>query len=82
MAFQKEDTSAKVIAIVAEKLSMDKESVTREATFKDLGADSLDIVEMIMSFEDSFGLQIKDEEAEKIATVSQVIDLIHQARTK
>lgn len=82
MAFQKEDTQDKVIAIIAEKLSMEVDAVAPEATFKDLGADSLDIMDMIMSFEESFGIQINDDDAEKIGTVAQAVELIHQARTK
>jgi len=82
MAFPKEDTQQRVIAIIAEKLSMPKENITMEATFKDLGADSLDIVEIIMNFEETFGIEIKDEDAEKIKTVGQAVDHIHAARTK
>ena len=82
MAFQKEDTLNKVSNIIAEKLSMPKESVKPSASFKDLGADSLDIVEMIMSFEETFGIEIKDEDAEKIKTVQDAVDLIHEVRTK
>ena len=82
MAFPKEDTQQKVIAIISEKLSMPKENITTEATFKDLGADSLDIVEIIMNFEETFGIEIKDEDAEKIKTVGQAVDHIHSARTK
>jgi acyl carrier protein len=82
MSFQKDDTTQKVIAIIAEKLSMPAQNITLEATFKDLGADSLDIVEIIMSFEETFGIEIKDEDAEKIKTVGQAVELIHSARTK
>jgi len=83
MSFQKEDTFEKVAEIISEKLSIPKENVTPEATFKnDLGADSLDIVEMIMSFEETFGIEIKDEDAEKIKTVQDAVDHIHVARTK
>jgi acyl carrier protein len=82
MAFTKDDTSAKIVSIVAEKLSLPQENVKAEATFKDLGADSLDIVEIIMSFEETFGIEIKDEDAEKIKTIGQAVDLIHAVRTK
>lgn len=82
MAFSKDDTCQKVFTIISEKLSMPKENIKAEAAFKDLGADSLDVVEIIMSFEEVFGIEIKDEEAEKIKTVGQAIDLIHAARTK
>ncbi|MFA5306788.1 MAG: acyl carrier protein [Candidatus Babeliales bacterium] len=82
MSFSQEDTSQKVIAIIAEKLSMPAGNILPISTFKDLGADSLDIVEIIMTFEETFGIEIKDEDAEKIKTVEQAIDLIHTARTK
>ena len=82
MAFSKEDTLKKVVAIIAEKLSMSSDLIKSTATFKDLGADSLDIVEIIMSFEETFGIEIKDEDAEKIKTVSEAVDLIHAVRTK
>ena len=82
MAFSKEDTLQKVIDIISEKLNMPKENVRSEVSFQDLGADSLDIVEMIMSFEETFGIEIKDEDAEKIKTVQTAADHIHEARTK
>ncbi|MFA6263546.1 MAG: acyl carrier protein [Candidatus Babeliales bacterium] len=82
MSFSQEETSQKVIAIIAEKLSMPAQNISATSTFKDLGADSLDIVEIIMSFEETFGIEIKDEDAEKIKTVGNAIDLIHTARTK
>lgn len=82
MSFTKEDTLIKVIDIISEKLNMPKENIKAEATFKDLGADSLDIVEIIMSFEENFGIEIKDEDAEKIKTVQDAANHIHEARTK
>lgn len=82
MAFSQEDTQQKVVGIISEKLSMPQENIKVEATFQDLGADSLDIVEMIMSFEETFGIEIKDEDAEKIKSVEDAINHIHDARTK
>ena len=82
MAFTREDTLQKVVDIIVEKLNMPREAIVPTATFKELGADSLDIVEMIMGFEESFGIEIKDEDAERIKNVSQVVDLIHQSRSK
>ncbi len=82
MSFSREDTLSKVIAVIAEKLTMAPENITADSTFKDLGADSLDIVEIIMSFEETFGIEIKDEDAEKIRSVGHAVDLIHGARTK
>jgi acyl carrier protein len=82
MAFTREDTFAAVANIIADKLSVPKEKITASATFKDLGADSLDIVEIIMKFEEAFGIEIKDEDAEKIQSIDQAVDLIAKARTK
>ncbi len=82
MSFTIEDTKAKVISIIADKLNMPKESIMPGSAFKDLGADSLDIVEIIMSFEEAFGIEIKDEDAEKIKSVEQAINLIHEMRAK
>ena len=82
MAFTKEDTQNKVIDIISEKLSMPKNTVKTESTFKDLGADSLDIVEIIMSFEETFGIEINDDDAEKIKTVEDAINMITEVRTK
>lgn len=82
MSFTTQDTEQKVVAIIAEKLNIPAAKVTLASTFKDLGADSLDIVEIIMGFEESFGIEIQDQDAEKIKTVGQAIDLIHESRTK
>ena len=82
MHFSKEDTSSKVVAIISEKLSMPASNIKAELTFKELGADSLDIVEIIMNFEETFGIEIKDEDAQNIKTIHDAIELIHTARTK
>jgi acyl carrier protein len=82
MAFTKEDTMQKTKAVIVEKLSIPIENITPESTLKDLGADSLDIVEMVMTFEEVFGIEIKDEDAEKITTVKEAADYLHAARTK
>ena len=71
------DISAKVKQIIVDKLGVDAAEVTPEASFtKDLGADSLDTVELIMEFEKAFGLQIPDDAAEQIATVGDAIKYI------
>jgi len=63
--------------LVVEQLGVNPEQVTREASFiDDLGADSLDTVELVMAFEEEFGLEIPDEDAEKIATVGDAIAYI------
>jgi len=65
----------KVIDIIVEQLSVDKDKVVPGASFvDDLGADSLDLVELIMAMEESFGIEIPDEVAEKITTVQDAID--------
>lgn len=68
----------KVKKIIAEKLSVDLEEVVPEASFvDDLGADSLDLVELIMSMEEEFDIDIPDEEAEKLVTVKDAMDFIN-----
>ena len=67
----------KVKNIIAEQLSIEPEGITMESSFvDDLGADSLDIVELIMALETEFDLEIPDEDAEKIATVGDVVEYI------
>jgi len=71
------DISSKVRAIIVEKLVIDASEVTDSASFTaDLGADSLDTVELIMEFEKEFNIQISDEDAEKIQKVSDVVKYI------
>ena len=71
------DIEARVKKIVVEQLGVDAAEVTIDSTFvDDLGADSLDIVELIMAFEEEFGFEIPDEDAEKITTVQAAIDYI------
>ena len=67
----------KVKDIIVEQLGVNPEQVTPQASFiEDLGADSLDIVELVMAFEEEFGVEVPDEEAEKLQTVQDVIDYI------
>ncbi len=74
------EISEKVKAIIVDKLGVDMSEVTEDANFNtDLGADSLDTVEMIMDFEKEFGISIPDEEAEKIKTVGEAIAHIEAA---
>jgi len=74
------DIEAKVKEIIVEQLNVDADAVTESASFiDDLDADSLDTVELIMAFEEEFGLEIPDEEAEKIKTVGDAITHIKNA---
>ena len=70
----------KVKAIIVDQLGVDEDAVTMESSFlEDLGADSLDIVELIMALEEEFDLEIPDEEAEKITTVGDAVNYISAA---
>jgi acyl carrier protein len=69
----------KVQAIIAEQLGVEKDQVTKDANFaNDLGADSLDTVELVMAIEEAFNIEIPDETAEKISNLQQDVDFINQ----
>lgn len=73
------DIASRVKAIIVDKLGVDESEVTPEASFtNDLGADSLDTVELIMEFEKEFNIGIPDDQAEKIGTVSEAIKYIEE----
>jgi acyl carrier protein len=73
------DIEGRVHSIIADKLGVDEAEVVRDASFtNDLGADSLDTVELIMEFEKEFDVTIPDEDAEKIATVGDAVDYIQE----
>ncbi len=73
------DVKAKIAEIVADRLDVEAEKVTEDASFiDDLGADSLDIVELVMAFEEEFGIDIPDDAAEKILTVKDAIAFIEE----
>ena len=75
------EIASRVKAIIADKLNVDENEVTENAEFtKDLGADSLDTVELIMEFEKEFGITIPDDKAEGINTVKDAIDYIEAAK--
>ena len=72
-----DNTLDKITEIIVDKLGVDKEKITNDAKFiDDLGADSLDTVELIMQFEEEFEIEIPDEDAEKILSVQQALDYI------
>ncbi len=74
-----QDVETKVKSIITDKLGVDESEVTRDANFtNDLGADSLDTVELIMEFEKEFDISIPDEDAENIATVGNAIDYLEE----
>lgn len=72
------DALKRVTKIIVDRLGVDEADVTLEASFKeDLGADSLDVVELVMELEDEFDMEISDEDAEKIATVGDAVNYIN-----
>jgi len=72
------DVYEKIRVIIVEQLGVDEDKVTPDARFReDLEADSLDLVELIMAFEDEFGGEISDEEAQQIKTVGQAVDYLN-----
>lgn len=76
----KEEVTAKVVDIIVDQLNVDQASVTPSASFTgDLGADSLDTVELIMKFEKEFKIKIEDEEAQQIQTVADAIEHVFAA---
>lgn len=72
------DVNAKVIAIIAHILNISKEAIKENATLESLGADSLNRVKLVMELEEAFGIEIKDEDAEALTTVSQTVDYVQQ----
>jgi acyl carrier protein len=76
------DIASRVKAIIVDKLGVSESEVTPEASFtNDLGADSLDTVELIMEFEKEFDIQIPDDQAENIATVKQAVEYIESSKS-
>ena len=73
---ERTDINAKVIAIIAHVLKVSKEAIKEESTLESLGADSLNRVEFIMELEEAFGIEINDDEAEKLSTVGETVEYI------
>jgi acyl carrier protein len=83
MAMDMKQLEEKVKDIIVEELGVEREKLTNEASFmEDLGADSLDTVELVMAFEKEFDIDIPDEEAEKLRTVGQALEYLHQKMGK
>ena len=80
--FDKQSTHDKVIEIIALKLKIDKNTIKSSSKLDDLGADSLDMVEIIMKLEETFGIEIDDAQAEKLHNVEDVIGYINSIRSK
>ncbi len=75
----KEEVFTKVKEIIIDQLGADEDDIVMEASFRDdLEADSLDLVELIMAFEEEFGGEISDEEAQNITTVGQAVEYLHE----
>ena len=75
-------TFDKIKEVIIDKLGVEESAITKEAHFvDDLGADSLDTVELIMDFEEEFGIEIPDEDAEKITTVANALEYIKKAQS-
>ncbi len=77
MAASRDEVFERIREVLVERLSVEEPDITEEANFQeDLGADSLDLVEMIMELEDQFGIKIPDEDAQKIQTVGQAVEYV------
>jgi len=82
LGLDREEILSKIQEITADRLGVDEGDVTPDASFReDLEADSLDLVELIMELEEQFGMEIPDEEAEKITTVEEAVDYVQEHQT-
>ncbi|MCX5922167.1 MAG: acyl carrier protein [Candidatus Dependentiae bacterium] len=81
-SFDRAETLNKVVEVVAKILKVEKNTVVPTATLQDLGADSLDMAEIIIKLEEVFGIEINDDDAEKLHNVNEVVEYVHNLRTK
>ncbi len=77
---EKLEVHNRVIAIIADKLKVDKSTILETSTLQDLGADSLDLVDIIMKLEDQFDIQIDDTQAEKLKNVQDLVSYVYQLK--
>ncbi len=82
MAIEIKETADKIISLIAEKLHIDAATINAQSTLQDLGADSIDMVDIIMKIEEEFNIEINDEDAEKLHNVQDVINYVYELRTK
>lgn len=80
--FDTHNTHDKIAHIIAEKLKIDASAIKPESTLKDLGADSLDLVEIIMKIEEQFDVEIDDEKAEHMKNIGEVVEYVNSVRSK
>lgn len=80
MTNDRQDTYNAVLQVVSDKLKKDADTIKQAHSFQDLGADSLDMVEIVMKLEEQFNIEINDEDAEKLTSIDQVVDYIHGLR--
>lgn len=82
MNFDRNDTYNKIATLVGQELKIEPTSIKPNSTFKDLGADSLDMVQIIVKLEEQFGIEIKDEDAEKMEIFDDAVSYVQERRTK
>jgi acyl carrier protein len=80
--FDRQDTHNAVVTIIAQKLKIEPSAIDAQSTMQNLGADSLDMVEIVMKLEEQFGIEIDDEKAEQLNDIQGVVDYIHSLRRK
>ncbi len=80
--FDRHDTLTQVIGIIAHKLNIDQSTLDEGSQFQTLGADSLDMVEIVMKFEEAFGIEIEDSAADQLSDIRSTVDYIQAKRTR
>ena len=80
--FDIQDTFSKISDIVAQKRSIDKKNITMGSTFQELGADSIDLLEIIIQIEEQFGIEINDDDAEDMSSMHEICSYVNKRRTK